>query len=74
MKPVRTMSITLFVLGLGLAILGTVLLDYSQTSLPFLFDGERTTYPYQGTGLYVVIIGLAVMAVAYGSIMLKRRV
>lgn len=65
MKRNRLISVILFVLGLGLVVLGTGLSDFSQTYLPFLFDGSYTKYPYMGQGEAIIIIGLVALSLAY---------
>jgi hypothetical protein len=63
LKRNRTISVILFVLGLGLVVLGVGLSDFSQTNL--FLQGRYTTYPYMGLGEAVIIIGLVALSVAY---------
>jgi FtsH-binding integral membrane protein len=71
LKRNRVISIVLFVLGLGLVVLGTVLADYSQTSLTL--DGLRTRYPYMWRGMVIIILGLVSLSIAYGLMILAQR-
>lgn len=63
MKRNRAISVILFVLGLGLVVLGTGLSDFSQTYVTL--DGYYTKYPYMGQGEAIIIIGLVALSLAY---------
>jgi len=63
LKRNRTISVILFILGLGLVVLGTGLSDFSQRYLNLV--GYYTTYPYMGLGAVIIIIGLVALSVAY---------
>ena len=63
MQRIRTISVTLFILGLGLVILGTYLSDYSQVEITGM--GGYTTYPYRGLGAATIVVSLVVLSVAY---------
>ena len=72
MSENRTVSITVFVLGLILIGVGTGLSNISETGMTT--RRPWTDYPYLSEGAVVIIIGTVVLVVAYLMMLLKKTV